>query len=95
MPIKFQKILLPRAFLESPLINFRVFNPVDNLFMKSLKTFCCQNILEVYSIYFDGLQVDGGVLYRKFTNSLIFCEFDYFCKHPLRYEHFFLLRTLL
>ena len=44
----------------------------------------------------NGLQVNGGgVLYRKFTKSLIFHNFDDVLKNPFRYVDLFLLHTLL
>ena len=45
---------------------------------------------------FNGLQVNkGGGLYREFTKSLIFLDFDDALKNPFRYVHLFLLHTLL
>ena len=44
-----------------------------------------------------GLQVNGwGAwgLYREFTKSLIFNDFDYALKNPFIYVHLFLLHTL-
>ena len=42
----------------------------------------------------NGLQVNGGMLYRKFTKSLIFRDFDDVLRNPFRYLHIFQLRTL-
>ena len=37
----------------------------------------------------------GGGVYREFTKSLIFRDFDDALKNPFRYVHLFLLHTLL
>ena len=54
-----------------------------------------------YSLYdrirsLNGLQRNGGRMqYRKFTKSLIFCDFDDVLKNPFKDVHVFLLHTLL
>ena len=49
---------------------------------------------EEISQWFTGKQGEGG-LYREFTKSFIFRNFDDVLKNPFEYVHLFLLPTLL
>ena len=44
-------------------------------------------------LHLNALQENGGVLYRDFTKSLTFPDFDVL-KNPYRYVHLFLSHTL-
>ena len=48
-----------------------------------------------FLLFPNGLQVNGGVYYRKFTKSLIFRDFDDVLKNLFRYVYLFLSLNLL
>ena len=60
-----------------------------------LKKVTQQKFEKNFNAGINGLQVNWGMWYRKFTKRLIFRDFDDVLKNPFGFVHLFLLLTLL